>query len=138
MMVAQVRGYQPCTRASVTPLQALFDSRVAYLNAWAQLDGLLVSRLGNGSQVVAFGIGETANLLRAYAPEAWSRVSHAVVDLPTPIEATTLPVLTLGQLQPNSDLVILLAVRPRVQQTVAARLKRAGLKVVSWDDWIRD
>jgi SAM-dependent methyltransferase len=136
MMLARSGGY-PVSQPSAMAVLALFDERAAYLQAWARLDDLITSRLGDSSNVVAFGAGETADLLRAYAPTAWGRVRGAVVDVPTPAATSpALPVLPYGELRPGSDQIVLLAVRPGAQKGTASRLERDGFNVVRWDDWI--
>lgn len=104
----------------------------AYLSSWRSLDAALIARI-NGARVAAFGAGEAAGLLRAYAPQAWSQVAMCAVDAPDIEHFGDLAVVDARTLEPGP---ILLAVRPGVQQALGERLAARGHWVVRWDDVI--
>jgi hypothetical protein len=106
--------------------------RERYLGAWRALDAALSARLP--PRVVAFGAGEAAGLLRAYAPGAWSRVSACTADVPVTFEALSFEPLDVLP----ADTPLLVAVRPADQPSVAARLQTRFRSVTTWDDLVTD
>jgi hypothetical protein len=106
------------------------DLTAKYLTDWRSLDDILTQRIGK-REAVAFGAGEAAGLLRAYAPLAWSRVVRCAVDAPDTDCFGDLAVVDAQSLKPS---LILLAVRPAVQSTLEATLQARGHQVVRWDD----
>lgn len=103
-----------------------------YLETWGGLDDALLAR-SNGSPLIAFGAGEAAGLLRAYAPRTWSAVSACAIDAPAFERFGELPVIDARTLEAS---VILLAVRPAVQAALDRRLRERGHRVIRWDDLI--
>jgi SAM-dependent methyltransferase len=101
--------------------------RRQYLGSWRALDASLAARLPAGP-VTAFGVGEAACLLRAYAPAAWRRVTALTADDPAGFEAFGRPLEA-----PSGKGSLLLAVRPAAQAGLAARLARTR-PLVRWDD----
>jgi hypothetical protein len=85
---------------------------------------------------LAFGGGQTAALLRAYAPRTWSRIDAIAVD--EPAEAWTLgPAVVPYQdaiRRPGSSMLV--ATSPHVQALLAERLRRDGLRPIVWNDLI--
>lgn len=106
------------------------DLTADYLTDWRSLDDILTERIGE-REAVAFGAGEAAGLLRAYAPRVWSRVVRCAVDAPDTDRFGDLAVVDAQSLKPS---LILLAVRPAVQGALAAKLQARGHEVVRWDD----
>ena len=111
---------------------ALRRDKHAYLEQWRALDGALLARSAT-PKLVCFGIGEAAGLLRAYAPETWSRVVACAADAPDQAVFGDRPVTTPEGLSPGADL--LLGVRPLAQEQLAARF-RDRYHVIRWDDLI--
>jgi SAM-dependent methyltransferase len=113
------------------------DRRLArrYLEQWSALDGRLLQRVG-AREVVCFGAGEAAGLLRTYAPRTWSRVSACTADVAL---ATAMfgdrPVVPLDQVDPAA--VLLLGVRPADQRPLARRLSLRHPYVLAWYDLVR-
>jgi len=115
----------------------LWSQRRSYLECWSNLDRLLLSRSDTNSPIVAFGGGQTAALLRAYAPRIWQRVETIILDevgeawnLDKPVASYEYAVQNLGEAQ------ILIATSPRVQKAIAERLKSDGLRSIRWDDLV--
>jgi hypothetical protein len=83
---------------------------------------------------VCFGAGETAALLRAYAPAVWTAVTACVTDdeIESPFEGV--PARRLADL--SADDQILLAVRPADQPAVAERLRTSFRRIVTWYDLV--
>jgi len=115
----------------------LTSMRQSYLDGWAGLDQVLLDRTRSVSRLVAFGGGETAALLRAYAPRTWTRVELIVLDdvdeawsLDHPVASFANAVGTLG------GAGFLIATTPRVQSVVVERLQASGLQSIRWDDLI--
>jgi SAM-dependent methyltransferase len=126
------------------PDRALPSARRDYLRYWANLDQLLLERLGNAGNAICFGAGETVDLLRTYAPHAWRRVQALMIDRPPearPNQADNAAGLPLRFTESGIDETvecILLGVKPRHQRALAARLSSFGKPVISWDDVIRE
>lgn len=104
--------------------------RGAYLRAWQALDRRLLERLP--AQVVTFGAGEAAGLLRAYAPLSWTRVEACTTDAPSGQPFGGIPFTALDSLP--SDTSLLIAVRPADQERVAGRLRGRFSSVTTWYD----
>ena len=124
----------------VTPPASLPSELIAerndYLGRWARLDHILLERSASAARLVAFGGGQTAALLRAYAPRTWSRVDAIAVDDPT--EAWTLgpAVVPYQDVLRHSGCGVLIATSPHVQTILAERLSRDGLQPITWNDLI--
>lgn len=116
----------------------LLDGRVRYLRAWEALDDELLRRIGTAPSLACFGLGETALLLRAYAPRTWTRIAQFMIDHPALESFDGRPVKSLGDASLTSDDVVLLAVRPLDQERVHERLLAAHPRLVRWDDCITD
>jgi len=114
----------------------LSRQRVAYLAAWQQLDTTLEHRVAGRGPVCAFGAGEAATLLRAYAPNTWDRVSHLLVDEATGARRLGKPVSTIASFGELSRTCLLLATHPRSQQALAARFNGSCAALARWDDII--
>jgi hypothetical protein len=87
--------------------------------------------------LVAFGIGEAADLLRAYAPRVWSKVALVTCDGGGNSYAG-LPVIDYRLLSPNPLHEVILAVRASIQPSLAERLSADGHRVVRWDDLLSE
>jgi len=108
--------------------------RRAFLERWATLDTRLRARLPR--EVVCFGTGEAASLLRGYAPQSWALVKAYTADVVTTRMVNGLPVLSLEEV-PN-DAAILVGVRGADQTRVAERLRRRFTSVTTWYDLVEE
>ncbi len=138
----QMVVFDTADQPSTLPLQQhsfsdLWSERQSYLERWSNLDQALLNRSKTASRLVAFGGGQTAALLRAYAPRTWGRVELIVLDdaneawdLGTPIAPYRNAVQNLQAAE------VLIATAPRTQKSVAERLRRDGLHPIIWDDLI--
>ena len=70
----------------------LHRRRSNYLVHWSKLDSGLLERTKESRRILAFGAGEAAALLRAYAPRFWGKVEALVVDQPLHAEHLDKPV----------------------------------------------
>lgn len=112
--------------------EAALRAKAMWLARWTQLDDRLLERIG-GRQAVCFGAGETAGLLRAYAPRAWERVEACTADrIASGAWFGSVPIIPLDQVDRCTALVV--GVRPQDQPGVAERLKRRFDHVVTWYD----
>lgn len=128
-----VARYGP-TPTAATAWPRAGAGRAEYLRRWGRLDHELAARVL--APAMCFGAGETAGLLRAYAPRAWRRLRACIVDGAVPVGATfgNLPLLPVAAL--GKDDTVLVGVRPPDQARVAARLHGEGARVVTWYDLI--
>lgn len=111
------------------------DAARHYLEDWAALDARLLERVDD-RDVVCFGAGEAAGLLRAYAPRTWSRVRACTMDSVAPgAMFGELPVVRIAAV--DTAEALLLGVRPQDQPALAARLQAAHPHVVTWYDLVR-
>lgn len=128
----------PVLQASGPAFHALWAERDDYLRCWEQLDQVLSDRSRSASRLVAFGGGQAAALLRAYAPHTWARIELIVLDDVNEAWSLGLPVASYEKAIPNlRSAAILIAASPRVQGVIAERLQRDGLQSIRWDDLIR-
>ena len=115
-------------------VDSLNARRVEYLERWRRLDEGLLAKLP--PDVVCFGAGEAAGLLRAYAPRSWSRVRACTADAPEAGSFGAVPLVPLPAVP--ADAAILVGVRPADQPRVAARLRSRFARVTTWYDLVGD
>lgn len=127
---------QPRRRVSQPGLAA---ARRHYMASWRRLDAVLTSRGTAGRRLICFGVGETARLLRAYAPRTWQRVAAVTADDPKEAaqgaSALGKPMVALEEVGLMTD-EVLLAVRPQAQAALAARLAASSYRVLYWQDLV--
>ena len=124
------------TRAGDSFLE-LGSKRLAYLKSWGELDQNLLGRARSAPRLVAFGGGQTAALLRAYAPDTWARIELIVLDDEDEAWTLGIPVASYQDcVRSLAGARILIAASPRVQGAIADRLRRDGLQPIRWDDLI--
>jgi SAM-dependent methyltransferase len=114
----------------------LLSERQSYLERWSQLDEALLDRTRTASRFAAFGGGQTAALLRAYAPRTWVRVESIMLDDVNEAWRLGPPVTSYRDAGKNRDTAVLIATAPRVQNAVAERLRSDGLYAIAWNDLI--
>ena len=119
------------------PSPDLTERRQSYLERWSELDRTLLDRSKPGARLVAFGAGQTAAMLRAYAPRMWARVELLVLDdineawtLGPPIASYRDAVQNLGAAD------VLIAASPHAQKAIADRLRNDGMRPIDWNDLI--
>jgi SAM-dependent methyltransferase len=120
-------------RKSVLPL---FHDRVRLLDQWRNLDHRLAARLGGAQEVTAFGVGEAATMLRAYAPSSWSKVKRCTADVVVRDHLGDVPVVEYKHLRKCHGGLLLLAVNSTSQRHLAARLAADGWRVITWVDLV--
>lgn len=118
------------------PISSLYDKRFRLMERWQKLDEMLIRRIGECSSLWAFGAGENAQLLRAYAPLTWKLVGGLLGDESGFFDGRPLSLYGSTQIEAGSK--ILLAVKPEVQGEVAQRLAVNGDTVIRWDDLVGD
>lgn len=126
-------GSLPRTFADPGPTIA---AQVRFLGSWAALERKLRARLPEPRRLVAFGVGEAAGMLRAYAPAVWELISCCTVDTRDMDRFGDRPVIEASDLR-TADAVIV-AVRPAAAASVAARLEAAGHTAIRYDDLIAE
>jgi SAM-dependent methyltransferase len=115
----------------------LCAKRQSYLERWLHLDSTLLERSKPASRLVAFGGGQTAALLRAYAPRTWARVELIVLDDVTESWALGRPIASYRDAVHNlADAKVLIATMPRSQALIADRLRGDGVQSIAWNDWL--
>ncbi|MCK1271792.1 MULTISPECIES: class I SAM-dependent methyltransferase [unclassified Bradyrhizobium] len=114
----------------------LHSERQTYLEHWRMLDQFLLDQSRSATALSTFGAGQTAALLRAYAPEIWARIDSLLLD--DPAEAWNLgrPVASYRDAVQNPGRSTLIATTPHVQQAIAGRLERDGLHPITWNELI--
>jgi SAM-dependent methyltransferase len=138
MIVFDTRGPQigilPPRHRSFSELCA---KRQSYFERWLNLDSTLLERSNPASRLVAFGGGQTAALLRGYAPRTWARVELIVLDDVTESWALGPPIASYRDAVHNlADAKVLIATAPRSQAGIADRLRGDGVKSITWNDWL--
>jgi SAM-dependent methyltransferase len=119
------------------PFSELCAKRQLYLEQWKRLDQTLLDRQKSGGRLVAFGSGQTAALLRAYAPRTWARIELIVLDdvneawrLGPPIASYSNAVQKLARAE------VLIATSPHSQMAIGERLRSDGMQPIVWNDLI--
>jgi SAM-dependent methyltransferase len=99
---------------------------IAYLTAWKELDASLEQLLLKADKPAqAFGAGQMAALLRAYAPRTFAVLKRFLLDHPE--EAWPLgPAIRYDGLRTLDGWITLVAVHPSAQNAVAARIRGDG------------
>jgi SAM-dependent methyltransferase len=115
---------------------ALATLRENYLTNWAGLEAKLAAQISPETTLAAFGAGEAAALLRAYTPKIWERIEFLVVDQMHAVRRLDKPVRLYPNAVVRTNAVLLLAVHPRGQNGLAARLREDGCNVIAWNDLI--
>ncbi|SHM81370.1 Methyltransferase domain-containing protein [Bradyrhizobium lablabi] len=118
------------------PACDLYTERQSYLEGWSKLDRTLLDRSNSCSQLLAFGGGQTAALLRAYAPRTWARIERIVLDDVSEAWKLGRPVASYRDAVQNPGGAVLIATSPHVQNAIAERLTRDGLRSITWNDLI--
>lgn len=116
------------------PAQVADSIRRSYLTRWKDLDAHLVDRVKRPA--VCFGASEAAGLLRAYAPNTWTRISACTADGAPRGVFGSLPLVPLDEVR--GDHTVLLGVRPADQPRVAERLRARFAGVATWYDLVDD
>jgi SAM-dependent methyltransferase len=121
--------------STVSPMvDTLYERRSNFLHRWQKLDQALLERIDDCSSLWAFGSGENAQLLRAYAPQAWDKVQGILADSVGAFDGR--PVTLYEAARTGIQRTILLSIRPGIQAVVEERLLADGHKVIRWDDLV--
>ncbi len=102
---------------------ALAGERAELLQSWVEFDARLSADLP--ASLPAFGAGEAAALLRAYAPDAWARTSLLMLDDPGDAWPLGRPVVAYRPAE-TPGAPILLAVSAASEPALARRLRADG------------
>jgi SAM-dependent methyltransferase len=115
----------------------LWSGRQSYIESWRMLDQLLFDRSQSFPRLLAFGGGQTAALLRAYAPRTWARIELIVLDEENEGWTLDRPVASYKSAKPGLEQAgVLIATTPQNQGPIADRLRGDGLHPIRWDDLI--
>ncbi len=137
MVVFELVDQAPDQPSRQPSFSKLCSERQFYLDGWSKLDQALLDRSRSAAPFVAFGGGQTAALLRAYAPRTWARVELIVLDEPNEGWSLGIPIASYRNAVQNlAAAEVLIATLPRVQHAIADRLRSDGLQPISWNDLI--
>jgi len=131
-LAAPLAGFQlfRFSRSATAGSEAAFadvsPDAAVYLDAWKDLDAELERQLAaSGRPAQAFGAGQMAALLRAYAPRTFSMLQRFLLDHPE--EAWPLgTAVRYDGLATLDGWATLVAVHPSAQNAVAARIRGDG------------
>lgn len=101
----------------------LTPQRRAYFAAWEGAEEALLASLHN--ELILFGAGEFSQLIRAYLPRIYQRVTIITLDDPKGARHFDKPILPLSQLDLRGR-TVLLGTHPASASAVAARLSALG------------
>jgi 2-polyprenyl-3-methyl-5-hydroxy-6-metoxy-1,4-benzoquinol methylase len=120
------RFARPASAGSEAAIADVSPDAIAYLNAWKELDAALERQLVAADKPAqAFGAGQMAALLRAYAPRTFAMLKRFLLDHPE--EAWPLgPAIRYDGSSTLDGWTTLVAVHPSAQNAVAARIRRDG------------
>jgi len=122
--------------ASESDAKTLARRRADYLLGWSRLNAGLCERTASIKHLVAFGAGEAAALMRAYAPDVWSRIEFLAVDNHYSSRRLDKPVKVYPEGIRDEDTAVLLAVHPSGQEGLAARLRNDRKTTITWHDLV--
>ncbi|WP_170831318.1 class I SAM-dependent methyltransferase [Jannaschia faecimaris] len=106
-----------------TAVAALYAHRVRYLMQWSQADGRLCQAM-SGSPIL-FGGGEFSQLIRAYLPKLWSRITCIIVDDLEGVRTFDKPVFRTSEVDLRGrDIVV--GLHPMSSEAVTERLLGLG------------
>lgn len=111
----------PDAPADLTP------GRRAYLAAWEGAEDLLLDQLGDAP--VLFGAGEFSQLIRAYLPRLYQRITLITLDDPRGARPFDKPVVPLSDVDLRGR-VVLLGTHPASAAAVARRVSALGARRV--------
>lgn len=129
-------GRQDSTEVKCSSVCDLHNSRVSYLNKWKEFDAKLCGAIAGCRNTVMFGVGEMAQLIRAYAPLTWDRTGSFVVDTPLAAECFGRPVVPYSEYKPHRNDLVILAVSPASAAKLSARLTKDGHRVLSVNEFL--
>ena len=129
-MIVAHRGTAPAT--AFERVQELSERRRTYLRQWRDLDTKLRERVT--APLICFGAGETAGLLRAYAPVSWALVRACTFDGASGGTFGDLPIVPLDDVSPDAS--VLVGVRPSDQRLLMDRLRSRFDRVITWHDLV--
>jgi SAM-dependent methyltransferase len=111
---------------AVAGIEKASADAIAYLTAWKELDASLERQLAEANKPAqAFGAGQMAALLRAYAPRSFAMLKRFLLDHPE--EAWPLgPAVRYDGFNTLDGWITLVAVHPSAQHAVAARIRGDG------------
>jgi 2-polyprenyl-3-methyl-5-hydroxy-6-metoxy-1,4-benzoquinol methylase len=118
--------------------QQRFMDRVRYLETWQDISAHLAARIGDQGRLLCFGTGGWAGMVASYAPAIWERIEACVIDGGSDEAFRGKPVIDLASLsaQEADAPVILMAVNPSLQATIAERFNGSRFRPVTWFDLI--
>ncbi|MBV8639519.1 MAG: class I SAM-dependent methyltransferase [Candidatus Eremiobacteraeota bacterium] len=119
--------------ASVDTPPRSHDAARRYLETWSGLDAALQQRLDRFDDLLCFGAGEAAALLRAYCPKAWARIRACIADEVSDHTFFEKEVYRTADVRLGP---VLLGARPQVQHALASRISAAGGTPITWDDLV--
>ncbi|MCQ4161690.1 class I SAM-dependent methyltransferase [Roseomonas sp. GC11] len=125
----------PVRRAALPPGAHGATARRRYMARWARLGHALLARAPEG-RLLGFGLGETAQLLRAYAGPLWRRLDGLTAD---PAACSGQGGIILGKplVAVEEAGALLMLVAPAAQAGLAPRLlARSAAPVLRWDDLV--
>lgn len=114
----------------------LRSKRQSYLESWRMLDQFLFDRSRSAAELLNFGAGQTAALLRAYAPQTWARVAALVLDDPSEAWHLDREVQSYRDAVQTPGRTTVVGTTPHVQEAIARRLERDGFYPVTWSELI--
>lgn len=107
-------------RAAPAPDEATGVSAETYLAAWADLDRALCDLIADEPRPQAFGVGQMAALVRAYAPRAFARLDGFWMD--DPAQAWPIAEVRAYEAGVLAGQPVVCLVNARAQRAVADRL----------------
>jgi len=139
MVVAQLQlddsvAIQLNAEKKSTDPHGLQADRERYMAKWMDLDQLLCREMSGFRSVAIFGAGEMARLIGAYAPCAWNKISHVVVDAPMETELAGRRIIPYSEFEAKADQAVLVAVSAYTAEKVSVRLRADGHHVLCLSD----
>jgi len=121
-------------KPSSSELNLLLNKKNSYLNLWKMLDNFLCYKIQGYDNVFNLGAGLFSYLLACYAPNYWNAVTACVVD---DYEGTFLTknVVDFKNIEKKYNDIIVLGVRPFIQDFLFEKVTQKGFECVKWNNF---
>ena len=109
----------------------LFKQRTQFLKSWSNLDENLENIIGS-QEIILFGGGEMAALLRVFAPRVWQDVKFIIMDKISDAWPLGKAIFEVSEMVAR-DYHVLIATAPNIHGAIEERLKNDGWAVIMYD-----
>lgn len=120
------------------PSEQLYADRNRYVMSYVHCDDYLCAETENRSRIYNFGSSSWSLMLRSYCPKYWERVYACTIDEVGSSDALfhAKPVQKFADIVFREGDALVLGVNPLLQKNFNAKLAKAGIHSICWDQLI--